>query len=57
MGGGKLPKEIMKWLPPGRRKRGRPKVTWVEGMRGLKGEKGLVEEDWNGRHNWRKKIM
>jgi hypothetical protein len=20
------------------------------------GEKGLVEEDWNDRHNWRKKI-
>jgi hypothetical protein len=20
------------------------------------GEKGLVEEDWNERHNWRKKI-
>jgi hypothetical protein len=21
------------------------------------GEKGLVEEDWNDRHNWRKKII
>jgi hypothetical protein len=29
------------------RKRGRPKLTWVEGIRGLMGEKGLVEEDWN----------
>jgi len=24
---GRLPKEVMKWLPPGRRKRGRPKRT------------------------------
>jgi hypothetical protein len=53
----KLPKEVMKWRPPGRRKRGRHKLTWTEGIRGLMGEKGLVEEDWNDRHNWRKKII
>jgi hypothetical protein len=47
----------MKWRPPGRRKRVRPKLTWAEGIRGLMGEKGLVEEDWNDRHNWRKKII
>jgi hypothetical protein len=40
----------MKWPPPRRKKRGRPKLTWVEGIRGLMGEKGLVEEDWNDRH-------
>jgi hypothetical protein len=28
----------------------------VEGIRGLMGEKILVEEDWNDRQNWRKKI-
>jgi hypothetical protein len=50
----RLPKEVTKWRPPGRRKRGRPKLTWVEGIRGLMGEKGLVEEDWNDRHNRRK---
>ena len=54
---GRLSKEVMKWSPPGRRKRGRPKLTWAEGMRGLMGEKGLMEEDWNGRGNWRKKII
>jgi hypothetical protein len=42
---GGLPKEVMKWRPPGRRKRGRPKLAWAEGIRGLMGEKGLVEED------------
>jgi len=46
----------MKWRPPGRRKRGIPKATWVEGIRGLLGEKGLIEEDWNDRDKWRKKI-
>jgi hypothetical protein len=47
----------MKWRPPGRRKRGRPKLNWAEGIRGLMGEKGLMEEDWNDRSNWRKKIL
>ena len=54
---GILPKEGMKWCPQGRRKRGRPKLTWVEGIRGPMGEKGLMEEDWNDRGNWRKKIL
>jgi hypothetical protein len=28
-----------------------------EEIRGLMGEKELVEGDWNDRHNWRKKII
>jgi len=38
---GRLAKEVMKWSPPGRRKRGGPKLTWAEGIRGLMGEKGI----------------
>ena len=38
---GRLLKEVMEWRPPGRRKRGRPKATWAEGIRGLMGEKGV----------------
>ena len=52
---GRLPKQAMKWNPPGRSKRGRPKLSWAEGIRGLMGEKGLVEEDWNDRDEWRKR--
>jgi hypothetical protein len=48
---GRMQKEVMKWLPPVRRKRGRPKLTWAEWIRGLRGEKGLMEEDWNDRGN------
>ena len=54
---GRLPKEVMKWSPTGRRKRGRPQLTWSEEIRGLMGEKGLMEEDWNDRDNRRKKII
>jgi len=54
---GRLRKEVMKWSPPGRRKRGRPKLNWAEEIRGLMGGKGLMEEDWNDRGKWRKKLM
>jgi hypothetical protein len=47
----------MKWRPSGRRKRGRPKLTWAEGIRGLMGEKGLMEGDWNDRSKWRNIII
>jgi hypothetical protein len=29
----------------------------ASGIRGLMGEKGLMEEDWNDRSNWRKKVL
>ena len=51
-----LPKKVMKWRRPGRRKRSRPKATWMEGIRGVMGEKGLIEEDWKDRDKWKKKI-
>jgi hypothetical protein len=38
---GRLPKKVMKWSPPGRRKRGRPKLTWAKGIRRLMGGKGI----------------
>jgi len=36
---------------------GRPKRTWADGIRGLMGEMGLIEDSWNDRSNWRKKIL
>ena len=46
----------MKWSPPGRRNRERPQAIWAGGIRGLMGETGLMEEDWNGKDKWKKKI-
>ena len=54
---GRLPKKVMNWSPRGRRKRGRPKLTWAVEIRGPMEEKGLMEEDWNDRDNWRKNII
>ena len=38
----------MKWSPPARRKRGRPKLTWAERIRGLMGGKGTSgrRQEW-----------
>ena len=54
---GRLPKEVMNWRPPGRRKRDRPKLIWAEGIRVLMGERALMEENWNDRSNCRKKVI
>ena len=32
-------------------------LTWAEEIRGLVEEKGLMEEDWNDRDKWKKKII
>jgi len=40
-----------------KKKTSRPKPTWMEGITGLTGEEELMEEDWNDRSNWRKKII
>jgi hypothetical protein len=46
---GDCQKKVMKWSPPGKRKRVRPILTWAEGIRGLMGEKELMAEDRNDR--------
>jgi len=52
-----MPKEVMKWRPPGRSKRGRRNLAWAEWIRGLMGENGLMEGEWNDRGKWKKKII
>jgi len=52
---GRLPKEVMKWNSPGRRKRGRHKGRGRKGLEDCWGEKGLIDEDWNDRDNWKKR--
>jgi len=51
-----ITKKVMKCSPPGRRKRCRTEATWAKGIRGLMGEKGLMEEDWKDRDKWKKKV-
>jgi hypothetical protein len=49
-GRGEITKRSYEMEPPQRRRKlGRPKLTWAEGIREMMGEKGLMEEDWNDR--------
>ena len=49
----RIPRRVWEWCPPGRRGRGRSLNTWMqEIMTGMK-TKGLEEEDWNDRDEWR----
>jgi len=52
---GDYQKKVTKWSPPERRKRGRPKARWAEGIRELMGEKGFIDEEWKDRDKWKKK--
>jgi hypothetical protein len=56
-GGGETTKRCTEMAAIRGRKRGRPKLTWAEGIRGMMEGKGLMEEDWIDRSKWRKKIM
>lgn len=44
------------WTPTGRRKRGRPRRSWAEGIREQIRERGLNEDQWINREEWRNGI-
>ena len=53
---GILPRRILEWCPPGRRRKGRPRNSWMQeiitGMR----EWGFGDLEWVDRERRRKKI-
>lgn len=53
MGDDKLPKQIMRWILTGKRKRGRPKKNWLEGIRKSVSAKKLTDDQWNYRSIWK----
>jgi hypothetical protein len=44
-----LPKLTMEWIPGERRKRGRPRKTWMEGVRVAMKTRCLEEDQWLNR--------
>jgi len=48
----RLPKLIMEWIPEERRKRGRPRDTWMEGVRAAMKTKHLEANQWLNRKEW-----
>lgn len=47
------PKLIWKWIPPERRKRGRPPRSWAQDVQDAMAARGLQEGDWDDREKWR----
>ena len=48
----RLPKLIMEWIPGERRKRGRPRKTWMEGVRAAMKKRHLEADQWLNIKEW-----
>ena len=52
----RLPRRILKWCPPGRRRNGRPRNSWMQEVTTGMRERGIGDFEWVDREGWRKKI-
>jgi hypothetical protein len=48
----RIPKLIMEWIPEERRKRGRPKKTWMEGVQAAMTARNLEQDQWRNSEEW-----
>ena len=48
----RMPKLIMEWTPPERRKTGRPRKTWIEGVQAAMATRNLEPDQWRNREEW-----
>jgi len=46
-------KLIMDWIPREKRKRGRPRKTWLEGVQTAMTTRNLEPDQWRNRQEWR----
>ncbi|XP_030753973.1 uncharacterized protein LOC115880819 [Sitophilus oryzae] len=49
----RIPKQVLQWTPTDRRKRGRPKLSWNQGIDSAMSERNLLPGDWDNRRRWR----
>ena len=49
----RIPKLIMNWIPRERRKRGRPRKTWMEEVQAAMTTRNLEPDQWRNREEWR----
>ena len=49
----RIPKLIMEWVPLERRKRGRPRKTWMERVQAAMTTRNLETDQWRNREKWR----
>ncbi|CAH0388391.1 unnamed protein product [Bemisia tabaci] len=53
MAGDRLPKKVLDWVPPGRRRRGRPMKGWREGIEAEMLRCSIPQDLWFEREQWR----
>ena len=49
----RIPKLIMDWISRKRRKRGRPRKAWMEGVQAAMTTRNLEPDPWRNREEWR----
>jgi len=49
----RIPKLIMDWIPRERKKRGRPRKTWMEGVQAAMTTRNLEPDQLRNREKWR----
>jgi hypothetical protein len=49
----RMPKLIMEWIPEERRKRGRPRKSWMNGVQAAMTTRNLEPDQWRNREEWR----
>jgi hypothetical protein len=52
----RLQKIMINWKPKGRKKRGRPRRTWKDGIYTAMSERGLRMGEWNNRRQWNMEV-
>jgi hypothetical protein len=49
----RIPKLTLEWVPANRRKRRRPRKTWMEGVDAAMTARNLEQKQWRNREEWR----
>lgn len=52
----RIPKQTLIWIPAEKRRRGRPKKSWIEGIKKAMSERNLAEGQWDNRQEWKSGI-
>lgn len=49
----RISKQVLQWTPADRLKRGRPKLSWNQGIDRVMSERNLLPGNWDNRRRWR----